>query len=970
MFIIFEYKLKHHCCFFFCLRCRESSIVVSTEMCLTSLRNVQCLDKQKTSNGNNWADESIPKSHAELQKESSPVISTVKVQEHAAMPTEYVDKDIGNKVKNNDFNRCLRQRGHVQGEVVSTVCTAVQNAENMAGCKLYSDSVRRLDRSGNTGPVVRLDSYRLRTSSAQRQKQLTRYDIALAQKGLSDKSHFQAGETGSYVSNSVKHPLTACLSRHQFPDVGEHLSTLANSTNKTVEESHVDQLSKASCIPETVQPVDGKENPKNHGQLKNACFGVQGLENGCEIHSGSCIKSIIKPPSEYRLPTDIQFISGVDNCDKEEIHNKVYENSCHTKDQRKALKEKALCNAADTCIRQCYVKLVRLEDTSQEIRISPRRTRSQIKKNSFLADSDGLKNNLLKCTSSKTCGNINGILHSHHRHAIDNERLKTLHTTSNGSMKSEPRKANTRQKNSHLFRSGCRKQISGMVSRFHSGLRTQDSGMVSHLNVKEISPPVPTLDNVVVFQDSAMKTGGDIKHSEENILYVNTTSKLCHSNVTYGNIEGFVDCEKSDICSVSSCVSTQSKNEKQLDHITSQSWSTAGTNTYQKTESSLEDSGSTVWHVQGDSSTDCVQIELHKHFGRKTSDGKKRRSRKLLNGLQPYKLSLLAKMKPVSVNLERLDQSIVEKYSTSISGVTSMAIQQKSTEFLSQEMISTGNGVVNIGSGGHWNGRGELERLYYDKIPCLDGTFEISSSDDCSDSRSPDHFRQLEKSPVTKEAGCPEEIIEKDENNLPDQNHEIASCSGSSSLIGTPPKEPHVGPAKNLKNTSSSYKTYSTVQSPRKSLYPPLTIKIRKSPKKGNVNTEDKLHERYPHKSDRSKPVKCITVYSNCNRCSKKEQSGRLSGEEGIERRSKHMALKQKFTNDQAHEHPKGMCDLLQKRKRKSSILLSHCRHRDTTAELTVTPSIVCHDAGARDDQQDTCTEKHGYVLSSFTATC
>ena len=939
-------------------------------MCLTSLRNVQCLDKQKTYNGNNGSDGSVPKSHAELQKESLPVISTVKVQELAAMPTEYIDKDIGNKVKNNDFNRCLRHRGHVQGEVVSTVCTSVQNAENVAGCKMYSDSVRRCDRSGNTGPVVRLGSYRLRTSSAQRQKQLTRYDIVLAQKGLSDKSHFQAGETGSYVSKSVKYPLTARLSRHQFPDVGQHLSTRANSTNQTVEESHVDQLSKASCIPETVQPVDSKENPKNHGQLKNACVGVQGLENRCEIHSGSCIKSTIKPSSEFRLPTDVQFISGVDNCDKEEIHNKVYENSRHMKYRRKALKKNAVCNAAGTCIRQCYVKLVRLEDTSQEIRISPCRTRLQIKKNSFSADSHGLKNNLLKCTSSKTHGNINGILHSHHRHVTDNEGLKTLHTTSNGSMKSEPRKANTRQKNSHLFRSGCRKQGSGMVSRFHSGLRTKDSGMVTHLNVKEISAPVPSLDNAVVFQDSAMKTGGDIKRSEENNLYVSMTSKVCHSNVICGNIEGFVDCEKSGICSVSSCVFTQSKNEKQLDHITSQSWSTAGTNTYQKTESSLEDSGSTVWHVQGDGYTNCVQLEHQKHFRRKTSDGKKRRSRKLLNGLQPYVMSLLAKMKPVSVNLERLDQSIVEKYSTSISGVTSRAKQQKSTEFLSQEMIGTGNSVVSISSGGNWNGRGELERLYYDKIPCLDGVVEISSSDDSSDSKSTDHFRQLEKSPVTKEAGCPEEIIEKDENNLPDQNHENASCSDSSSFIGTLPKEPHVGPAKNLKNTSSSCETCSTVQSPRKSLYPPLTIKIQKSPKKGNVNTEHKLHERYPHKSDRSKSVKCITIYSNCNRYSKKEQSSRLGSEEGIETRPKHVALKQKFTIEQAHEHRKGMCDLLQKRKRKSSFLLSHCQCLDTAAELTVTPSSVCHDAGARDDQQDTCTEKHGYVLSSFKATC
>jgi hypothetical protein len=153
-------------------------------------------------------------------------------------------------------------------------------------------------------------------------------------------------------------------------------------------------------------------------------------------------------------------------------------------------------------------------------------------------------------------------------------------------------------------------------------------------------------------------------------------------------------------------------------------------------------------------------------------------------------------------------------------------------------------------------------------------------------------------------------------------------------------------------------------------LYPPLAIKIQKSPKKGNVSTEDKLHERYPHKSDRSKSVKCISVYSNSNTSSEKEQSSRLSGEEGIETRPKHVALKQRFISDQAHEHPKGMCDLLQKTKRKSSFLLSHCHSLDMAAELTITPSSVCHDAGARDDQQDTCTVKHRYVLSSFKVTC
>jgi hypothetical protein len=285
-------------------------------------------------------------------------------------------------------------------------------------------------------------------------------------------------------------------------------------------------------------------------------------------------------------------------------------------------------------------------------------------------------------------------------------------------------------------------------------------------------------------------------------------------------------------------------------------------------------------------------------------------------------------------------------------------------------MIDTGNSSVSIGSGEDWNGRGKLKRIYYDKIPCLEGVCEGSSSDDCSESRSTDHFSQLEKSPVTKKTRWTEEMIKKDENNLPDQNHENAGCSNSSSLLGTPPKEAHVGPAKNLKNTSSPCETCDTVQSPRKSVYPPLVIKVQKSPKKRNVNTEGKFHERYLHKSERSNSLKCLSVYSNSNRSSKMEQSSRLSGEEGIETKPKHVAVKQKFTNDHAHEHPRSICDFVKKRKRKSSILRSRSQCLDTATELTITPSGVCHDVGARDDQQDTCTETHRYVLSSFKATC
>jgi hypothetical protein len=930
------------------------------------------LDKEKTSKGNNWADWSVPKSGSELQKESSHIISTVRLQEHAAMPTEYGDKDISNKVKKNDCNRCLRHRSHVEGEVVSTVYTSVQSVENVADCKVCSDSVKRRDRNGNIVPVIRLGNCRLRASSPQRQNSLTTHDIFVTPDGLSDKSHFEASETDSSARNSVKHPLTSCLKGHQFEDLGQHLSKHANRTDRRVQGSNVDQLSKASYIPETVRTVDSNEKSKKHGHLKNAYLHVQGLEDRCKNCSGSCIKGTIEPHSEFRLPTDIQFISDVGSHDKQKVQNKEHENSPCMKSRRKALRKIAFCNAADTCIRQCYVKLVRLEDTSQQIRISSCRTKLKIKKNKFLAHSQGLKNNLLKCSSSKTCGNVNRILRSHCRHVVDHEGLKTLHTTSNGSTKAEPCKTNTRQKNTHLFLSRHRIRDSEMATKRSSRHRTQDSGMVTKLNIKEISAPVPALDNMlntIVYGDTATKTGGDIKRSENNILYVNMTSKRFSSNVAHGNIIGFVECERSDMCSVSGHVSTQSKNENQFDHLTPQSRGTASTSTLQKTEPSLEESGNTVPLAQGESDADCVQVGHRKPLRRKAGDGKRHRSKKLLNNVQLYKLSLLNKIRPVSVALERLDQCIIEKYSPSISNVTSRAKPQKNTEFLSQEMRGAGNSSVNIGSDGHWKGRGKVKHINYDKIPCLDGVFETSSSDDCSDSTSTDHFRQLEKSPVTKKARWPEEIMEKVENNLPYQKHMNADCSDSSALTGTPPKEAHFGtPTKNLKNTSSSCETCSTVQSPRKSLYPPLAIKIQKSPKKRNVNTEDKFHERCPHKSDRSKSIKHISVYSN--RSSKTEQSRRLSGEEVKETRPKHVAVKQKFTSDQTHQQPKGMCDILKKRKRQSSILASpsHCLHMAT--ELTVTPSSVCHDARTRDDQQDTCAKEHMYVLSSFKATC
>jgi hypothetical protein len=874
-------------------------------------------------------------------------------------------------VKNNDCNRRLRHRGPLDGgEVVSAVCTSVQSVENVAGCKVCSESVSRHDRNANTVPVVRLGNCRLRASSPQRQKKLTTHDVVTPD-GLSDKSHFQAGETVNSVRNSAEHPLTSRLSGHQFPDLVQRSSKHANRKNRSVQESRVDRLSKAFRIPETVKPVDSNKKSKNQEELKYVYVGVQRLEDGCKNWSGLCIKSTVEPHSEFRLPTDIQFISDVDS-HKEKAQNEQHENSHHTKPQRKALKKNTLCNAADTCIRQCYVKLVRLEDTSQQTRIGPCRSKLEIKQNRFLAQSRGLKNNPLKCSSSKTCGNVNRILRSHGRYVDDREGLKTLHTTCNGSTKAEHCKTSTQQKNSHLFSSGHKTQDSGIVTRGSSRRRTQDRGMVAKLNIKEISAPVPALDNMLnttACGDTAVKTDGDIERFKKNVLYVNMTSKRFSGDVTHGNIIGFVDCERSDVCSVSGQVSTPSKDESKFDHLTRQSWDTAGTCRRQKSEPDLEEYGNTVPHIQGHSGTDGMQIGHQKPSRRKIGDGKKHRSKKLLNNLQPYELSLLSKIRPVSITLERLDQSIIEKYSTSTSNMTSRTKPQKSTDFLSQEMIDTGNSSVNIGLRGYWKRRGKLKRSRCDKIPCLDGVFETSSSDDSSDSTSTDHSTQLGKSPVTKKARWPEEIIERTENNLPDQKHENAGCSDSFALTGTSPKKPHFGaPTKNLNNTSSFCETFGTVQSPRKSLYPPLAIKIQKSPKKGNVNAGDKFCERCPRKLDRSKSMKRISVFSN--RSSKREQSRRLSSGEVKGTRPKHVAVKQKFTNDKAYQQPKGICDILQKRKRKTSTLVSPSQCFHVPTELTVTPSSVCHDAGAEDDQQDTYAGERMYVLSSFKATC
>jgi hypothetical protein len=832
----------------------------------------------------------------------------------------------------------------------------------MAGCKVYCDSVRRRNRNGNTVPVIRLGSYRLRSSSSQRQKELQTHDIVLTPNGLSDKSHFQADESGSSVCNSVKHPLTSCLSESQVPDLGQHLSKHANSTNRRVQETCVVRLSKISCIPETVKPVDSKENPKKCDQLNNACLGIQLFDDGCKNHLGSCIKTTVEPNSECRLPTDIQFISDVNSHFKEEAQCKGYENSHHMKSERKVLRKSYFCNAADTCIRQCYVKLVRLDHTAEEIMTGPCRTELKLKRKKISAHSPHLKNNVLKCSSSKTHRNVNRISSSRCRHVVDCEGHKKLCATSNGSTKAESHKSNTQLKNSHLLGSRHRTQDSGMVTRSISRLGMQGNGMATQLNIKELSVSIPALDNMLnttLYGDTTTKTCDDIKCSENNVLYVSMTSERFPSNVMHGSIEGFIDNERSDVCSASSHVSTRSKNKNMFGHLTLQSCGTVNANPQHKPEPFLEESENAVLLTQGESATDCVQIKHRKHLRRKTGDVSNCRSKKLLNGLHRCKLNLLDKVRPFSITLERLDQSIIEKYSVSVCNVTSRTKPQKRTEFLWQETIGTGNNSLNINSDGHWGGRGKLKRTHYNKIPSLDGMFETSSSDDSSESKSTDHFRQLEKSPVPKKARWPEEIMKKVENNLPGQQHENANCSDNLSLMGTPLKESHFGtPVKNLecKNMHSSCETCSTGQSPRKSLYPPLTVKIQKSPKKRSVNIEDKIHERCSLKSESSKSVRRISAYKN--RSNKKGQSSRLSGEEVKETGPKHVAVKQKFTIEQAHQHPKGMCDILQKGERKSLIPVGPTWCLDMATEFSGTAS-VCHDAGAEDDQQDTFAEEH-----------
>jgi hypothetical protein len=846
--------------------------------------------------------------------------------------------------------------------VTSTVFTSVESVENMDESKVYSDSCRGLNTNGNSVSLTGPGHYKLRSCNFEKQKTLTSHDIDLTQNGLLGDSNFEEDETVNSLNNVMKSPLTSCLNGHKDPDLGKHLSKHAKSAKRRVHESNFGQLSEASDIPEILKLDGSKEETKVCGQFQKSHLNVNYLEDANKVNcSVSHNKSTIKPNS------DIQLISNVDVHYKEKAQN----NSHNRKSQRNAPRRESLYNNSlhpnNTCMQSCYVKLVRLEDTTQQTRISPCKIKSRLRNHKdSTVQSHGSKSNVRNCSSCKSCENSNKISQSHYRCVVDNKECKML-CSSSRQAKAMPCETNTQQTNKHFFSSGD---------------GTRNNRVVTRSSMKCTCISVPASHNMlngVLCRCAQIKTS---ENSGSNILYMNMMAEQSPSNVACNSIEGFVDCERIDAYPVSVQIPTEAKNKFQFDKLTDHSRGITALKTRRKTYSEIAETGTQESEIgqslaearnkilcvkeQGD--TDSVQIERWKHMRRKTGKGKEYMNKKLLNNLIPDKCNLLSKMKPLSISLERLDQSVVEKYSVILSSVTSRTLPQNNTDSIQQEVASTCNTVKSCPDV-RWKRRARSRKpkhVYcHDRIPCLDGVFETSSSDDCTQ-YSTDCYKQLEKSPVTKKARRQEKVIQKAENKLTDLQHKNADDSDSSALRGTPLQEPRFEtPTENLKNTVSSCQTCSPVRSPRKSLYPPLNIKIQKSPKKRNVDTEDRVQGK---PSDMSEVIENISVPSNT------EESNRLSGEDIEVTRPKHVAVEQKL-KVQIQEQPKDICSIFEKRKAGSSSVsvepsqIFHTSH-PTAVEVSVTASSICHDEGTTEDQQNMSAEKCMYVMSTFTTTC
>jgi hypothetical protein len=651
-------------------------------------------------------------------------------------------------------------------------------------------------------------------------------------------------------------------------------------------------------MPEVVKLVGIVKETKKHGQPKESYLTVNCLDGGnapnCSVAG---IGSTVEPDTEFESTSSTQFISNVAIHCKEKVESKE---PCGSSHHRIALYNTSpYTNTA--CIRPCHVKLVRLEDADKQARTIPVST----------VHSHCFRNYLLKSSSSKLSGKLHKVSGAQCKCVVDEEGCRMLHTDSPDSEAERKQHITSiQQENTHFS------------SSVH---RAEEMGVVSKSGTKQTCISVPAPDCFLRWRGDESKVN-IVKNSGKKIVHLNMTSEQFSNNVICGNIDRIVG-----------HVPVEAENGNELNYLTSQGRHVAPSKTGEKTNSEVTETSvlrtefaeviNKTFCIQEKCGNNSVQIGHRKHLRKKIVKGKEHISKKLLKYKLPDQLSLLNKMKPVSISLERLSQSVLEKYSAASPIVSCRFLPRKGVESIQQETACTAENVESY-SGAYWKHITRSGNVKYrDRIPCLDGVIETSSSDDSSESRSVDCFKQLEKSPVTEKTRRQEKLIHTFENKLTDLHHQDES-------VITPLQKPSFGtPSKNLNlmNTAASAQTCSPSGSARKALYPPLPIRIQKSPKKRTVNAEGKFQEK-------SSPMKHISF-----------PSSRLSGEET---RPYDVYAEHNFANVRSEDTS-----------------LDPSLHL-TAVEVAVTHSSVCHDARTPENQLNICAEKHMYVVSRFSAHC
>jgi hypothetical protein len=594
-----------------------------------------------------------------LKKGMSLSLSKVKIPERTTLSVEHREKNIGN-LQNNYCCTPLRFRSHAENDlkeedpvgVISTVFTDIDET------KVFNASVRSHNGRGYGMPLTKLGHYKLRSSNIRRQKELSSDHIVREPTGFVD-SHFE-DETGSFLHNLLNNSPASSLSGYKHPVLSEHLSRHTKPTKKGVQESNTGQLSITCDMPENVKLFGSMEEPKKHGQLKKLNHDINYLEDGDKPNcSVACIESTVEPDTKFETTNNMHFISNVD------IHRKSKEpceNLLHRKSHRLALNKRALYNDClcpnNACIRPCYVKLVRLEVTATHIRSSPCKIKNHKVSTVY---SHCSRNDLTKCSSNKMSGNSYKVSGSQCKCIVDHQGCRMLYTDSEA--KGKPCKANIQQEGTHS-------------SSVHEA---EGTGVVTRSGIKQTCVSLPAPGCLLRYRGAQSKINGVLKNPRNKVLFMNMTSEQSPNSVTCGKFEGFVDHEKMDLCSVSLHVPVKSKNGNQFNHLTAQGKYVASSKTGKKTDAEVTETSAQktefvevtnkTFHAQKKCDTNSVPISRRKHSRRKISKGKEPTTKKLLNEELPDQFSLLNKVRPLSISLKRLNQSVLEKYAVTSSSV-------------------------------------------------------------------------------------------------------------------------------------------------------------------------------------------------------------------------------------------------------------------------------------------------------------